>query len=163
LTVGAGLLAILLLIILGYAARGIGQSGSGTGHAPSPWVVGIAALLLGFPWYALMGFVFTPKQPHIAFGIPMAAGVAWAVLVYLLFFRWTTSQGWGDLQRWSLSFAATLVCMVAGFLGTSAWLKVDMDGKIILNIIAVAGFFILLARIRQHETRSDSGREVLPL
>jgi hypothetical protein len=60
------------------------------------------------------------------------------------------------MHRWAVVFGATLVCMVAGFLGSSAWPRVDMIGKSILDVIAILGFVILAQRIRRRG--SEYGR-----
>ena len=44
---------------------------------------------------------------------------------------------------------ATLVCMIAGFSGSSHWPRIDLIGKAILNVLAVVGLLLLAARIRQ--------------
>ena len=116
---------------------------------PSAWTVGVVALALGFPWYWLMELQFSPQSKHPPFWIPMTVCVAWAGLAYLLYRRWTSSPQWSDLHRWTLSFAATLVCMLAGFLGSSSWSRVDLVGKSLLNVVAMVAFLWLLRRMRQ--------------
>jgi hypothetical protein len=75
----------------------------------------------------------------------MAAGIAWAALAFFVIKRWVTSSGWGDVHRWSLGSSAILVCMVAGFLGSSTWSRMDIIGKVVLNVIAVV-LLLLLGR-----------------
>lgn len=154
-TLAIGFLAIALLVMLAYAVRAVGHPGSRASRAPSPWVVGIVTVVLGFPWYALMGFIFTPREPRVPFAIVLAAGAAWATLVWLLFRRWTAASGWSDLHRWAASSSATLVCMVAGYLGSSVWLRMDLYGKILLNGIAAAGLLLLLKAIRTRTTSEN--------
>jgi hypothetical protein len=96
-----------------------------------------------------MGFVFAPKEPHIASGAVMAGGMAWAVLVYLLLGRLTRSASWTDAHRWALTFGATLFCMATEFLGSSAWKLIDLYGKAVLNLLAVAAFLLHLSRLRR--------------
>jgi hypothetical protein len=117
--------------------------------APPPWLVVALGFVLGCPYYALMSFVFAPKEPHIGFGVVMAGGIAWAVLVYLLLGRLIGSPSWSDIHRWALTFGATLLCMAAGFQGSSAWKPIDLYGKAVLNLLAVAAFFLLLFRLRR--------------
>ena len=147
-TILAGFLAIALLGVGAYAVRGIGTPGA-TRSTPSAWVVGLVVLVLGFPWYALMGFVFTPKQPHVGFGWVLAAGVAWGILGMLVLGHWAASARWTELHQWAAVFSATLVCMIAGYLGSSTWSRVDLIGKIVFNVIAVVGFLMLLGRVRR--------------
>jgi hypothetical protein len=148
-TLFAGVWTILLLAATAYLLRRTGHEAPGRA-APWAWVVGIVVLAMGFPWYWLMKLQFSPSSAsHPPFWIPIAVCVAWAGVAYLLFRRWTSTSAWSDLHGWAAAFAATMVCMVAGFLGSGSWSRVDLVGKIILNVAAVVGFFLILKRIRQ--------------
>ncbi len=150
--IGIGALAIVMLAIAAYALRNADPKSS-TRKAPPPWIVGPTVLAMGFPWYALMTLIFTSTLKHnFSFWLPMAAGIVWAFLVYLIVRYWSSSPGWNDMQRWSAVFAATLVCMIAGFSGSSSWLRMDFIAKVVLNLIAVAGFVLLALKIRRRET-----------
>ena len=150
--IGIGVLTIVVLAIAAYAFRGADPKSSDR-KAPPAWIVGPAVLVMGFPWYALMALIFAPTVKHnFSFWLPMAVGVVWAFLVYLVVRYWSSSPGWNDMHRWSAVFAATLVCMIAGFSGSSSWSRMDFIGKIVLNLIAVAGFVMLALKIRRRET-----------
>lgn len=153
-TIIAGLLAIVVLVLAGFAARRTGrETPKASRKTPSPWTAGAAGLVFGFPWYLLLGLVFAPTlRPTFSFWIPMGAGVLWAALAYGLIRRWSHSSGWCDLHRWALTFAATLVCMGGGFLGSSAWPRVDLVGKSILDVLAAIGFALLFSRMRGRGT-----------
>jgi hypothetical protein len=152
LLIAIGALAIVVLAIVAYALRGVDPK-LNTRKAPPVWVVGPAVLVMGFPWYALMTLIFSPALKHnFSFWLPMAGGVVWAFLVYLIVRYWSSSPGWNDIHRWSAVFAATLVCMIAGFSGSSSWSRMDFIAKIVLNVIAVAGFVLLALEIRRRET-----------
>jgi hypothetical protein len=142
-TLAAAGVAIAVLAVEAYLMRGVGRTVASR-HTPAAWVVGLVALALGFPWYALLRLQFSEKPPSVPFGMALAVGVAWAGIAYLLIRRWTSSPQWSDLHRWALAFAATLVCMVAGFDGSDTWLRMDLIGKIVLNAIALVGFLMLL-------------------
>jgi hypothetical protein len=143
LTVILGALAISLLAVMSYAVRTTAaQGGSASRKAPSLWLVGLGTLALAFAWYGLIVLVFAP-QPSLPLWIPMAGGIAWAGWAFFVVKRWVTSAGWGDMHRWSLVSSAILVCMVAGFLGSSAWSRMDVIGKVALNVIAVALLLLL--------------------
>jgi len=145
LTVVVGALAIALLAVMAHAMRTTAALGvSASRKAASPWLVGLGTLALGFVWYGLIVLVFAP-QPNLPLWIPMAGGVAWAGLAFFVVKRWVTSTGWGDLHRWSLVSNAILVCMVAGFLGSSTWSRMDVIAKLVLNVIAVV-LLLLLGR-----------------
>jgi hypothetical protein len=148
-TILAGVLAIVLLALMAYAVRRVGQTAQLESRmAPPVWMVGSAALVLGFPWYRLMTLIFGLRS-LTPFWIPVIAGVSWAAFGYLLIRYWSSSAGWGDLHRWALTFGAVLVCMAAGFLGSKAWPRVDLVGKWVLNVIAVFGFVWLWYQIRR--------------
>jgi hypothetical protein len=108
---------------------------------PSLWLVGVGTLALSFAWYGLIVLVFVP-QPSLPFWIPMVGGVAWAALAFFVVKRWVTSAGWGDLHRWGLVSSAILVCMVAGFMGSNTWSRIDVIAKVVMNVIA--GVLLLL-------------------
>jgi len=160
LTIGCGLLAIALLGMLAYLLRHVGTGmPNSTRAVPPVWLVAILGFVLGCPFYGLMSFVFAPKEPHVAFGVVMAGGVAWAVLVYLLLGRITRSVRWTDVHRWALAFGATVLCMAAGFSGSRSWLPIDLYGKAVLNVLAAIAFFLLLSRLRRRPLAGEAARE----
>lgn len=116
--------------------------------ALSPWVILPLTLILGFPWYALMALVFVPNLTSVALWIPIVATIAWAVMSYVLVRFWTSAAGWSEMHDWSLSLGVLLVCMAAGFLGSSLWLKMDIIFKAALNVLAVVGMVLLYSQIR---------------
>jgi hypothetical protein len=150
LIIGYGVIAIALLALFAYIVRhpGTGKTNFSLG-APPPWLVVVLAFILGCPFYALMGFVFAPKNPHVAFGMVMAAGVVWAALAYLLLGGLARTAHWSDVHRWALTFGATLLCMIAGFSGSSNWKPIDFYGKVALNVAAVAAFLLLQSHVRR--------------
>ena len=78
----------------------------------------------------------------------MSAGILWAAIAYAVVRRWASDAGWNDVHRWALAYGATLVSMAAGFGGSSAWLRMDIVAKVILNVIAVAGFMWLFVAVK---------------
>jgi hypothetical protein len=157
-----GVLSIVLLVVAAYALRNAGQHVQPTSSTPSPWVVGLVTLALGFPWYVLMALIFGPKR-ELALWIPMIAGVVWAGLACFVIRHWASSSGWSDIHRWALVFCATLVCMIAGFSGSGTWPQMDIIGKAILNVVALVGFIWLGVKIyrRDHDQlRHNESRNV---
>jgi hypothetical protein len=135
-TLGLGVMAILLLVATAYALRSQDQNLPITSRsAPQPWLVGVAAMLFGFPWWGLMTLVFAPR-PALPLWVPLVVGTAWAAAAFLVIRRWSMTRGWSDRHRWALAFGALLVCMLAGFLGSSTWPAIDLVAKIVLNVIA---------------------------
>ena len=117
LTLALGGLAIVVLAVAAYAARGAGRP-TAARRAPRPWVLAVAAMVFGFPWSGLMILVFVP-QMGLPLWIPMVVGGAWGIAAALLMTRWASSSDWHDGHRWALAFGALLVCMLAGFLGAA--------------------------------------------
>jgi len=149
-TVMLGLIAIVVLVLISYALRGPrGVGTAASNKALSPWLVLPATLLLGFPWYLLLVLVFVPRPHPLALWIPVTASVAWAVMTVVLVRRWAGADNWGEMHQWALSFGVLLVCMTAGFLGSSLWPKMDLIFKLVLNVLAVAGMVALARRISQ--------------
>ena len=147
-TILAGLLAIALLAFAAYKASRIRRTPVASHMPPSPWVVTPAAMVMCPPWYRLISLIFGSRSPW-PFWIPIIMALLWAALVYLVIRYWTSSPRWQDIHRWALVFGATLVCMIAGFSGSSHWPRIDLIGKAILNVLAVVGLLLLAARIRQ--------------
>lgn len=144
-TILLGVLAIVLLTVGAHAARGSGPSPSARRAAP-PWVVALAALLLGFPWYFLMVVVFAPGLT-LALWIPMVLACVWGALAFGVVQWMSAGAGWNDRHRWALCLGALLVCMIAGFLGAASWSRLDTIAKAVMNVVAVAGMLVLRARI----------------
>jgi len=147
----SGVLLIAVLALGAYALRnfGPGSRSNETSNAslsslksPSPWVVGLVTLIFGFPWYLLMALIFGPTR-NIPLWIPVFLGILWAAMVFSVLQRWGASSNWSDLHSWALIFAPTLVCMLAGFGGSSTWPRTDLIAKAILNVLAVAAFLCL--------------------
>jgi hypothetical protein len=158
--IGSGLVAMVLLAILAHFVRGVGHGKPDSARPALPvWVVAVLGFVLGCPFYALMGFVFAPREPHIAFGAVMAGGMAWALVVYLLLGRLIHSTGWSDMHGWALAFGSTLLCMAAGFSGSSTWKPIDLYGKAVLNLLAVAAFFVLLSGLRRRQLARETAAE----
>jgi hypothetical protein len=96
--IGSGVLAIALLSILAHFLCRVGNGKPASAYAAPPvWGVAVLGFVLGCPWYALMRIVFAPEEPHIAFGVIMASGIAWAVLVYLVLGRLVRFGTWSDI------------------------------------------------------------------
>jgi hypothetical protein len=151
-TIMLGLIAIVVLVLISYGLRGRHGVGAASHKAPSPWLVLPATLLLGFPWYILMVLVFVPRPHPVALWIPMTATITWAAMTVLTLRRWASGVGWAEMHEWALSFGVLLVCMTAGFLGSSLWLKMDVIFKLVLNLLTIAGMLVLARQIRRRAT-----------
>lgn len=155
-TLAAGVACIGFLILLAYLLRRVGRARNCARNAPSQWVVGVVVLVAGFPWYLVIGAVFSPNlRPNFSFWWEIAAGVLWAALTYVIFRRWTSTLTWADPQRWAACFAAMLVCIIAGFLGSSTWMRRDVAFKIAIDLLMIIWMVALRQRLHSRESRLD--------
>ncbi len=153
-TLSLGMLTILLLVLAGYELRGSADGPPGPPRAaPPPWLVGVGTAALASPWWLLIALAFVPRLPAPLW-LALLAGLIWAAAALLAVRRWASAAGWSDRQRWALAFGALLVCMVAGFLGSSQWSAIDVVGKAVLNAIAVALMVVLARSVWRREASS---------
>lgn len=139
-----GVLVTVALVLAAYALR-MARAAAASGPAPSPWLVGVGAAAFSLVWWILIVLVFAPS-PSLPLWVPLAAGAVWAAAAYVVIRRWSSAITWGDRHGWALAFAALMVCMVAGYLGSSTWPKIDLVAKVILNVVAVERM-MALARV----------------
>jgi hypothetical protein len=147
-TIAAGLASIVLLGWMAYGIRGLGQAGKRTPRAAvSPWLIFFAAFVPGVLWFQLIARLFMPIR-HPAW-MPLTIGFAGALPVCALFLRWSIRHPWGEPQRWSAAFGATLASMGVGYLSTAGWTRSDLAFKEVLNALAFLGLVWLGARVRR--------------
>lgn len=151
-TILIGVLAMVLLIAAALHLRPHESRVRPTSPL-SPWLLGAMVVALGLPWYGTIGLVFSsdPKLHALPFWIPMIVGIAWACMVFLLIRRWSSTAGWREMHRYALIFGAMLVPMIGGFAGSGSWLRIDLIGKIVLDVIAI---LLLIALGRSIQERS---------
>jgi hypothetical protein len=147
--------------IVGLVAAALSSPGSGlpitdtetTPTAAEPRLVGLAAFVLGLPWFVLIFLAYgaVPSLPAI---IPIAAGLAWAGCALWLFQRWSARESWADGHRVASIFGALGASMLAGFfvLKASAAPAIDIIGKAVFNGIAIGLLIGLVQRIRDRPT-----------
>ena len=130
--------AFVTIVALVFAAYTFPSSSSRKGTVPSPWIVLIAATLLGTPWAAFVLFGFG-SFPAIQYQYALAAGIAWCILTFSLFARWTSCQHWSDRQRLAVTLGGTLACSLGGFIvfKIGGALRIDWIGKTVIDGIAV--------------------------
>jgi hypothetical protein len=163
-----GVAVIILLGWLAYAIRSTaqyadrptnGDSASSSAGAPrnpaNPWLIFLAAFVPGFAWFQLIGLLFTPVRHPV--WMPLTAGFLGSLVVCALFLRWSSAHSsarpWGDPQRWSAAFGATLASMSVGYLSTAGWTHADLVFKAILNLLAFFGLLWLGAKVRRRVRR----------
>src|SRR5277367_4483922 len=131
-----GALAIVTLILSSYVTAKRKKSRPAErkiSRTPPPWLVVLGTLVMGFPWFWLIGLMFVPRQ--LAPWIPMLAGIGWAAMSIAIIKWWSSAPGWQDMHRWAIAFGALVVCMVAGFPGSSSWPKSDLIFKVVIDVI----------------------------
>jgi hypothetical protein len=119
---------------------------SGSGHAPWPALVAVGAMGLGLPWWGLILLVFVPRV-GLPLPVPLLAAGAWAALTWVVLARWSNAPDWSGQHRWALAFGALLASMLAGFLGSQFWPRIDLIAKIVMNVVAVACMLRLRAGV----------------
>jgi hypothetical protein len=137
------------------ATRSTEPERMGSGAAPQPWLVGIAALTGGLAWSVLL-FLAYGAVPALPVGVPLVAGAILAGGTIVIVNRWVHRRGWGELHSLMLASGALLASMSAGFLvlkGGGAPL-IDFVGKAVLNVIATLGLIHLAMRFRR-DARDD--------
>ena len=146
LTIVVFLVVIAALILLAFLSRHVERSDSTTRTALPAWLMVVAAMVLGFPWYGLLELIFGERSTQ-PFWLSMAVALMWAGFAYFLIRYWSVGRGWSNLHRWGLAFGAVLVCMIAGFSGSGTWPRQDLVGKWVLDVLAVILFALLARRI----------------
>ena len=141
-----GFAAIVALIGLAWLLRNYGHSGQLDSRSPAhPWLIGIKAFVFGAAWFGLITLVFVPS--NLAVWIPLAVGITWAVLSFILIRYWSAPTGWRDVHRWALSCGAILGCMVMSDISAAGWTRIDLIGKFVFQICALIGLLLLARRV----------------
>jgi hypothetical protein len=149
-----GIAAIVAFVFIGYWLRTL-RAEPTSRRAPQLWRIVLTTMALIFPWYILMALLFIPRA--VPTWSPLITGLAWAALAIFVIRRWSSASGWRDMHRWALSFGALLSSMTAGFLGSGLWPRMDVLGKVILNVIALAGMIALARSIRRRPAHDLRG------
>lgn len=153
-TIVVFLVVISSLFLLAFLARHVERGDSTTRTAPPAWSMVAAAMLFGFPWERLMVLIFGERSTQ-PYWVSMALGVAWGGFAYFFIRYWSVGRGWNDKHRWGLTFGAALVCMIAGFSGSSMWPRMDLVGKWVFDLAAVIGFALLARWIWQRPGKAE--------
>ena len=149
----AGFLAIAALIALAYALRNLARPCSAdTRKTAPPWLAFLVALVMGAAWFELVAQNFVPK-PVQPFWIVFYAGLAWALVAFILFVWWSSRPAWTDVHRFAAAFGATVACQAMPYVTLATWPRVDQIGKAIFDILALIGFFLLGRRVMVRSRR----------
>ena len=149
LTIASGLVAIAILICFAYLLRDHGHPGRAVNRsAANPWLIGIVAFVFSTCWWALMVLIFTPK-PKVTAVTALLLGLIWAMVAFAIIWFGSSGQGWSDMHRWAASAAATLSCMLPGYLTLVGWSRPDLIFKICVNVAAVVALLLLARKVRR--------------
>lgn len=144
-----GLMAIAALTVFAYLLRETGHVGRTVSRqAANPWLIGSTTFIFGTGWWSLMVLIFAP-HPSISAPLALAIGILWAVLCFALLSYFSSGNGWSESHRWATSFAATLSCMLPGYISLAGWTRPDLTFKILTNVAALFAFLLLVRTIRR--------------
>lgn len=151
------LVVIAGLVVLGwFVGRPAVERPRVDGDAPSPWLVGVFALVAGAIFVLL--YAVDPSGLSPWFAIPLPAWLS--VLIYLALFavvvvvmaRWSRRNGWSDAHRLALAGGAMLTYAWHSFpwqtIGPTST-AVDLTGNAIFTAGAVALLVVAATRLRK--------------
>jgi hypothetical protein len=146
------LIASLTMVALILAALGPGRRALTSVAVPlpppNPWLLGIGSGIAAAVWYGivLLAFGMRPRFPP---AVAVVVGLAIASLAIYLLPKFAAHPAWMDTHRVGIALGAVISTMAvnfAGFIyGTS---KLDLYGKIILDVIATILLIWLAVRVR---------------
>jgi hypothetical protein len=138
----AGLLAMIVLVAIALFLPSPGTTA--VRRIPPPAAIFLIVMVLGFVWYALLAVQFSTRAAvrAVPFAVPIAAGIAWGAMAFLLLRHWWCAAAWSDRHRYAAVFAAMAACMAGGWLGASAWLRLDTIAQAVFDLAAV---FLMIA------------------
>jgi hypothetical protein len=150
-----GLTAILFLAVASYRQRtSAAPKRDGGSRAPSPWIAGIAALALTYPWRYVIGLNFN-VLPNLAPWIPLLGGTVYTIAALLLIRHWSSASEWTDLHRFALCAGGVVAVVAWGIADVWHGLRVDFIGQLIFTAIAI---FLLVRLARSLEGRTPADR-----
>jgi hypothetical protein len=155
--VAAAVASILLLVWLAIGRpRETMRGARAPASPPSPWLLGVGAVIAAVIWQALVVLAFG-LRPDFPTWIAMVVGIATALIGLALLPRYAAHPAWSDSHRIGLALGAILGSMAIGFVGfiygTS---PLDLWGKIISNAIAAALILWLARTVRSRRLSGAS-------
>jgi hypothetical protein len=151
-----GLAAIGALILMAWLLRRAGGVKTIDSRKPAnPWLIGLMGCIFGAAWFELIGLMFAPN-PGFAAWVPLTAGTVWAVLAFGIVWYWSRSSGWSMWHSFAVCFGGVLGCMAISDASAAGWTRVDLIAKFIFQLLAVAGFLLLVWKMGKRETAGES-------
>ncbi|HKT89396.1 MAG TPA: hypothetical protein VJQ59_13220 [Candidatus Sulfotelmatobacter sp.] len=143
----AGVAAIGLLAGLSFLLSSSGRADEKLRGAAGPmWLAAVIAFLFAAPWFTVIGWAYG-SMPRLPVWIAIWSALIYALIAFLIYKWWTSRSGWGELHSVMAASGALLASMIMGFVEGN-WSKVDLIGKIVLDLAAVLGMIYLAAKTR---------------
>ncbi|MGC2447519.1 MAG: hypothetical protein WA477_07740 [Candidatus Sulfotelmatobacter sp.] len=143
----AGVATIGLLILSAFLLRVAGRAElKSPGMAGPPWLAAVITFLFAAPWFTVIGWAYG-SMPKLPVWIAISSALTYALIAFLIYEWWTARAGWGELHSLLAASGALLASMIMGFLEGN-WSKVDLIGKIVLDLAAVLGMLYLARKTR---------------
>jgi hypothetical protein len=148
-TISIGLFLIVLMIL---SAIGPGRFRFyATREALSPlppWLLAVCGFIAAAIWYCLVLLAFGIR-PAFPPAIAMVTGLAVAAATIYLLPRFAAHPAWSDAHRMAIAFGTIVGAMTVSFAGfVYATLPLDLYGKIVLDVLALAGLIALASKLR---------------
>jgi len=143
----AGAAAIVLLILSAYLLRSAGciDTKAPGGGGPA-WLAAVVAFVVAAPWFTVIGWAYG-SMPKLPVWIAISSALTYALMGLLVYKWWTARSGWGELHSVMAASGALLASMIMGFLEGN-WSRVDLIGKIVLDLAAVLAMIYLASKTR---------------
>ncbi len=147
LSIGLVLIALLILFATGPLRSRFNVQRNPLAPLP-PWSFALCGFIAAAIWYGLvlLAFGIDPRFPP---GVAVTAGLAVAATVIYLLPRFAAHPAWNDTHRMGVAFGTIVGAMSVSFAGfIYATLPLDLYGKILLNLLALAGLIALARKLR---------------
>jgi hypothetical protein len=147
LELAAAAVLVLILAAIGPTRRLFARPSAAL-PPPHPMLIGVVTLLLAVFWYALIILAFR-AWPGIPPVLPAIVGASTAVMMTVLYGRWSSHERWSDAHRFAVVLGGMIGSMGIGFIGFIGALPFDLYGKAVLDIIATVLLALLWIRRRR--------------
>lgn len=154
-TLVASLLVIAMLVGLALGPLRRNAARSGALAPPAIWLLATMGTVWSFVWYGILVLAFgiAPRVPPV---IPSLVALAIAVAMLLLLPRWTSAPGWTTQHSFWLCAGSVIGLMAVSFIGFLGPPNADLYFKIAIDVVAVAGLWLLRRKQRGQRTSGFS-------
>jgi hypothetical protein len=149
----------LVALALAWPATPLARDRQPRRAAPSPWIIGLAALLAAIAWFVLLDLPHQLRGSALVLA-PMLAEGALALGVALLIRRWSAERAWTDLHRFAALIGALLVSMLVGFFFVTAGNRADQLFQGAACLVALALLAVLAGRLRQRQALGEPAAQL---